>query len=105
MDMDLFLQPNLDPTRRSPYVASIPLTASDGRKLGELEFSNGPSYGADVISSVSLAWIVASVFAIAIAALTGWFMSKRVTLPVLALEKATRQMEQGDLRCPRRFAA
>ena len=90
--------PKSDPTRRSPYVASILLTASDGRKLGVLEISSGPSYGADVISSVSLAWIIASVFAIAIAALTGWFMSKRVTRPVLALEKATRQMEQGDLR-------
>ena len=62
-----------------------------------LEFSNGPSYGADVIDSVTLAWLIASVFAIAIAALTGWFMSKRVTRPVLALEKATRQMEEGDL--------
>ncbi|HEU0297032.1 MAG TPA: HAMP domain-containing sensor histidine kinase [Anaerolineales bacterium] len=86
-----------DPTRRSPYVAEILLIASDGRKLGVLEFSNGPSYGADVIDSVTLAWLIASVFAIAIAALTGWFMSKRVTRPVLALENATRQMEQGDL--------
>jgi signal transduction histidine kinase len=66
--------------------------------LGSLEFSNGPSYGADVIDSVTSAWLVASVFAIAVAALAGWFMSKRVTRPVLALEKATRQMEQGDLR-------
>jgi signal transduction histidine kinase len=33
-----------------------------------------------------------------VAALAGWFMSKRVTRPVLALERATRQMEQGDLR-------
>ena len=89
--------PQSDPTRRSPYVAEILLIASNGRKLGVLEFSNGPSYGANVIDSVTLAWLIASVFAIAIAALTGWFMSKRVTRPVLALQKATRQMEQGDL--------
>ena len=82
---------------RSSQIMSILLAASDGSKLGELEFSNGPSYGADVIGSVSGAWLVASVFAIAIAALTGWFMSQRVTRPVLALEHATRQMEQGDL--------
>ncbi|HUE99079.1 MAG TPA: HAMP domain-containing sensor histidine kinase [Anaerolineales bacterium] len=86
-----------DPTRRSSYVANILLTASDGSKLGALEISNGPSYGADVIASVTRAWLVASVFAIVIAALAGWFMSKRVTRPVLALENATRQMEQGDL--------
>jgi signal transduction histidine kinase len=77
---------------------SVLLMAADGRKLGVLEFSNGPSYGADVINSVVIAWLIASVFAIAIAALTGWFMSRRVTRPVLALESATRQMEQGDLR-------
>lgn len=87
-----------DPTRRSSQVVSVLLIASDGSKLGLLEFSNGPSYGADVIDSVTGAWLIASAFAVAIAALVGWFMSKRVTRPVLALEKATRQMEQGDLR-------
>jgi len=86
-----------DPTRRSSYVATILLISSDGRKLGVLEFTNGPSYGADVIDSVSAAWVIASVFAIVVAALTGWFMSRRVTRPVLALEHATHQMEQGDL--------
>ena len=86
-----------DPTRRSSQIAKVQLTGSQGEPLGELEFSNGPSYGADVIASVTRAWLVASVFAVVVAALAGWFMSKRVTHPVLALEKATRQMEQGDL--------
>ena len=72
--------------------------ASNGKPLGELQFSNGPSYGADIINSVTNAWLLASIFAIGIAALAGWFMSKRVTRPVLALESATQQMEQGDLR-------
>ena len=90
-------QSDFDPARRSSQAVSVPLIASNGSKLGDLEFSNGPSYGADVIDSVTRAWLVASVFAIAIAALAGWFMSKRVTHPVLALEKATRQMSQGEL--------
>src|SRR5215216_423404 len=89
---------DFDPMRRSSQAVSIPLMASNEKPLGELEFSNGPSYGTDVIRSVTGAWFVASVFAIAIAALAGWFMSKRVTNPVLALEQATRQMEQGDLK-------
>jgi signal transduction histidine kinase len=89
---------DFDPTRRSSQVASVPLIASDGKPLGTLEFLNGPSYGAEVIDSVTSAWLVASVIAIAIAALAGWFMSKRVTRPVLALESATRQMEQGNLK-------
>lgn len=91
-------KPEFDLTRRSSQVVSIPLGAANGMKLGSLEFLNGPSYGADVIESVTNAWLAASVFAVAVAALAGWFMSKRVTGPVLALERATRQMEQGDLR-------
>ena len=86
-----------DLVRRSSQVVSVLLTASNGRKLGVLEFSNGPSYGTNVISSVSNAWLFASVFAIVIAAFAGWFMSKRVTQPVLVLENATRQMERGNL--------
>lgn len=86
-----------DPERRSSENVSVVLFDSGGNKLGSLEFSNGPSYGADVINSVTLAWLIASVFAIAIAALAGWAMSRRVTSPVLVLENATRQMEQGDL--------
>jgi signal transduction histidine kinase len=87
-----------DPARRSSQVVGVPLMAFNGKPLGELQFSNGPSYGADIINSVTGAWLLASIFAIGIAALAGWFMSKRVTQPVLALESATRQMEQGDLQ-------
>jgi len=86
-----------DPARRSSQNVSVLLIAADGNKLGVLEFSNGPSYGADVMDSVTNAWLFASVFAIVIAAFAGWFMSKRVTQPVLALENATRQMERGNL--------
>ena len=86
-----------DPTRRSSQMAKVQLLGDQGEPLGELEFSNGPSYGANVIASVTNAWLVASLFAIVVAAFAGWFISKTVTRPVLALEKATRQMEQGDL--------
>src|SRR5215208_351872 len=86
-----------DSSPRSSQNVSVLLITADGHKLGMLQFSNGPSYGADVISSVTTAWLIASVFAMAIAALTGWFISRRVTRPVMALEHATRQMEGGDL--------
>ena len=88
---------DFDPARRSSQVVSVALRASNGRPLGLLEFSNGPSYGSTVIDSVISAWLIASVIAVAIAALTGWFISKQVTHPVLALESATRQMELGNL--------
>jgi signal transduction histidine kinase len=86
-----------DPSRRSSQTVSVLLQASDGNKLGVLEFSHGPSYGTNVIGSVTAALLIASLFAMAIAALAGWFMSQRVTRPVLALEHATQQMEQGNL--------
>jgi len=50
-----------------------------------------------VIGSVTAAWLFASIFAIALAAITGWFISQRVTRPVMALENATHQMAQGNL--------
>jgi signal transduction histidine kinase len=86
-----------DPSHRSSQIVSVLLTASDGNKLGVLEFSNGPSYGTNVIGSVTTALLIASLFAMVIAALAGWLMSQRVTRPVLALEQATHQMEQGNL--------
>ena len=86
-----------DLEHRSSQTVSVLLISSDGNKQGVLEFSNGPSYGMNVIGSVTTAWLIASVFAMIIAAFAGWLMSRRVTRPVLALEHATRQMEQGNL--------
>lgn len=83
--------------RRSSQSVSVLLMAVNGNQLGTLEFSHGPSYGADVIDSVSNAWLLASLVAVLIAALVGWLMSKRVTQPVLVLEEATQQMERGNL--------
>jgi signal transduction histidine kinase len=80
-------------TRRSTEKASLTLSDS----LGTLEISNGPAYGREIVRSVSLAWAGAGAIAILLAALAGWFASRQVTLPVLALIGATRRMEQGTL--------
>lgn len=86
-----------DFTHRSSQVVKVSLNASDNSALGELEFSNGPSYGANIIRSVKLALLIASAFAILVAALMGWFISRQITRPVLVLEQATREMAQGNL--------
>ncbi len=83
--------------RRSSQVINIPLTSTSGAPIGTLEFSHGPAYGEQILDAVSLAWLVASIIAIALAGLAGWFASLQVTRPVLALTSATRQMEQGNL--------
>ena len=79
--------------QRSSQVVAHPMTGA----LGTVELSAGPSYGTDILNAVSLAWLVASIIAILLAALAGWFASRDVTRPVLALTDATRRMEQGDL--------
>lgn len=79
--------------RRSSQVVREVLTGS----LGSVELSSGPAYGEDILDAVSMAWLVASVIAIVLAALAGWVASRDVTQPVLALTDATRQMEQGNL--------
>jgi len=78
---------------RSAQMVSIPLGGSDGF----LELSNGPAYGADILRSVAVAWLLAGILSIALAALAGWYISRQVTRPVLVLTEATRRMEQGEL--------
>lgn len=90
-------QPNNDSDNRSSQIVNVPLNSTNGKVLGYLEFSSGPGYGTDIIRSVTLAWLIASLIAIAIAAFAGWFISKQVTNPVLVLQDATRKMENGDL--------
>ncbi len=64
---------------------------------GTIVLSEGPAYGTAVLKSVALGWIFASVVAILLAALIGWFISRRISAPVLALTNATTQMAEGDL--------
>lgn len=82
-----------DSTHRSSQVVSLPLRDA----LGTLEISDGPAYGRDIIRSISLAWAGAGVVAVGLAALAGWYASRRFTHPVLALTSATQRMEAGDL--------
>jgi signal transduction histidine kinase len=79
--------------QRSSQVVSIPLNG----KLGSLEISNGPAYGSDILRSVAVAWALAGILSIALAAWAGLYVSRQVTRPVLALTEATRRMENGEL--------
>ena len=78
---------------RSREVFSLPL--KDG--LSSLEISNGPAYGSDILRSVAVAWAVAGILSIALAAWAGWLVSKQVTQPVMALTEAAHRMEAGSL--------
>jgi signal transduction histidine kinase len=80
-------------TRRSAQVVTVPFLSQPG----SLEISNGPAYGADILHSVALAWLLASLAAVGLAGLAGIIASRQVTQPVLALTDAARRMQYGDL--------
>lgn len=83
--------------RRSAQVVKQKIMDRLGNTIGTVVVSDGPAYGDEIIDNVMSGWIIAGSAAVTLAALAGWFMSQRVTRPVLALEEATRQMEQGNL--------
>ncbi len=85
--------PSSTSSRRSSQKVELALSGS----LGTLEISDGPAYGRDIIRSVSLAWAGAGMVAILLAALAGWFASRQVIHPVLALTDVTQRMEGGNL--------
>ncbi len=69
----------------------------DNHDFGSVVLSEGPAYGTTILKSVAMGWALASAIAILLAALIGWFISRRISAPVLALANVTWQMEQGDL--------
>ena len=80
-------------TQRSSQVVRLPLQS----RPGSLEISNGPAYGADILYSVALAWLLASLAVVLLAGGVGLFASWQVTQPVLALTLAAWRMQFGDL--------
>jgi signal transduction histidine kinase len=68
-----------------------------GNIVGRIVVSDGPGYGAEIVMSVARAWAIASLLALAVAGVTGWLASRRMTAPVLRLTAVTARMTQGDL--------
>lgn len=68
-----------------------------GNKLGSVQLSEGPAYGSAILASVARGWVFSSAIAVLLAALIGWYISQRISAPVLALTDVTARMTQGDL--------
>ncbi len=83
--------------RRSDQRVRETLNAVDGRLLGYLEAFAGPAVGSDIVESVAQGWLIAGSVAVIVAAVIGWFISRRLTQPVLALTTVTQRMAAGDL--------
>ena len=65
--------------------------------LGKVQLSEGPAYGSAILASVARGWVFSSAIAVLLAALIGWYISRRISAPVLALTDVTARMTQGDL--------
>jgi signal transduction histidine kinase len=74
-----------------------PFVDEAGQLIGYLELSGGPNYSNEIVPGVALAWVGASALAVALAALVGWLVSRRMSAPLLALTAVTTQMSDGDL--------
>jgi signal transduction histidine kinase len=73
-----------------------PLT-SNGSVVAQVRLSEGPAYGAAVLRSTLIGWLLAGVAAVVLAALLGWAASRRLTKPLLAITAASDKMAHGDL--------
>jgi signal transduction histidine kinase len=82
---------------RSDQVVSQPFYDTEGKLLGYAELSQGPAYGREILVSVAWGWAMASGVAVALAAGVGWFISRRLSAPLLTLTNVTTRMAEGEL--------
>ena len=86
------------PWRGSARAApSRPTSLAGGEKVAVLRLSEGPAYGAAVLRTTVVAWSLAGVAAVILAAIVGWLTSRRITRPLLAMTVASGRMAHGDL--------
>jgi len=83
--------------RSTLTVMELILDPRNARMLGSVKLSEGPAYGRDILTSVAWGWVFASAIAVLLAAAIGWYISRRISAPVLALTDVTARMAQGDL--------
>ncbi|MCB0032868.1 MAG: HAMP domain-containing histidine kinase [Anaerolineales bacterium] len=82
---------------RSDQVVLYPVISPLHNEVGFIELSEGPAYGREILASVANAWAISSVVAMGVAAVVGWFASRRLTRPLLELTEATTAMSSGNL--------
>jgi signal transduction histidine kinase len=81
----------------SSQMVLMPIYGSAEQLLGFVELSQGPGYAREIVQDVAWGWTVASAVAVALAAVAGWFASRRISSPLLALTEVTASMTDGDL--------
>jgi signal transduction histidine kinase len=93
-----FRKPLMDESGdRSDQIVSLPMIDSTGELRGFVELSDGPAYGNEIGKSVAWAWLLAGSIAVVLAAIVGWWVSRRISQPIVALTRVTAAMSAGDL--------
>jgi len=85
------------PAVRSDMRVEAPVIGSNGQMLGRVEIFDGLAYGSAIVGRVTSAWAAASAVAVLLAATVGWFVSRSLSAPLLALTDVTAHMANGDL--------
>jgi signal transduction histidine kinase len=86
-----------DGETRSSQVARVPIVGSANQLLGYVELSQGPAYAREILEDVAWGLGIAGVVAVALAAVVGWAISRRISAPLVALAEVTASMAEGDL--------
>jgi signal transduction histidine kinase len=82
---------------RSDQAVQHPIYDGEANLLGYVELSEGPAYRQEIVTSVARGWLLAGAVAVAVAAVVGWLVSRRMSAPLLALTTVTTSMAAGDL--------
>ncbi len=82
--------------RRSNQRVQVDVYDLNGDLSGYVVLSEGPAYGSEVIDNMARGFVLAGGVAVALAAVVGWLMSRRISEPVLALTSTTEHMAAGD---------
>jgi two-component system, OmpR family, sensor histidine kinase BaeS len=83
-------------TSQSARSTTAQLTNGDS-VVADLHLSEAPAYGATVLRTTLIAWLVAGVIAVLLAGLVGWLVSRHLTRPLVAITQTSDRMAGGDL--------
>lgn len=94
---DLNAKTGLRSVRSNTHLKQAIIDPKSGSVIGSVVLSEGPTYGSDILASVARGWVLASAVAVLLATAMGWYISRRISAPVLALTSVTARMAAGDL--------
>lgn len=96
--LDRLLTGEASSESHTDVVVTVPLQDHRTHEvIGYLVLSEGPTFGTEIVRDVAEKTVVAGALAVLLAGVVGWFTSRRISHPVLALAETTARMAEGDL--------